>query len=461
MTITIYRCIALLGLIMTLAGCSLPAGLGSVDAQVRGAVAHATPVSAGRTTTQSPFATVPPTPAADTSTGTDDAIKRVIQKANDEQQQAFARHDPTLMADTATNDYYQQLVQTNSKLATGGVSAIKLMKLEWGSVTMQADGEAQATTFETWQTSFADGGTEQDRERNVYTLVQQNGNWKVRANDHPDADTAQVPGGADATTVPPAGPTPRVPRASTTPSPAGAATPAPATGTMQSRNWSGYEATGGTYTAVSGSWTVPQVASGDTTSGDATWVGIGGANTDDLIQAGTSASVQGSRVRYTAWVEMLPAYSRPITLAVSPGDVVTVSISEQGDGTWRIAFKNQTTGQQYQTTETYNSSHSSAEWIEEAPSGNRRQMALDNFGTVQFHDGTAMKDGKDVTIAGAGARPITMRDRSARPLAQPSVLTSDGASFSVSRTDVSSVAPAATDLAPIARPGGRRGQTRP
>src|SRR5580692_4075887 len=41
-------------------------------------------------------------------------------------------------------------------------------------------------------------------------------------------------------------------------------------------NWSGYVATDGTYTSVSGSWTVPTVTNASGDVADATWVGIGG-----------------------------------------------------------------------------------------------------------------------------------------------------------------------------------------
>ena len=79
----------------------------------------------------------------------------------------------------------------------------------------------------------------------------------------------------------------------------------------QSRNWAGFAATGGTFTAVSGAWTVPNVSAGSTPGADATWVGIGGVGTTDLIQAGTDSTVQGGRVVYTAWMETLPLGTWP------------------------------------------------------------------------------------------------------------------------------------------------------
>jgi hypothetical protein len=177
------------------------------------------------------------------------------------------------------------------------------------------------------------------------------------------------------------------------------------------------------------------LAAGGSAGADATWVGIGGVRSQDLIQAGTQEAVSGNgRVHYEAWIEMLPRPSRPIQLAVHPGDQVTVSIEEQSADEWLIAFNNATTGQTYQQTVNYSSSHSSAEWVEEAPSAGRRILPLANFGNISFSSGSAVKDGQRQSIADLKARAITMIDRTGQALATPSPLGDDGASFSVART---------------------------
>ena len=51
---------------------------------------------------------------------------------------------------------------------------------------------------------------------------------------------------------------------------------------------------------MSGSWTVPNVTPSNSDAADATWVGIGGVSTSDLIQAGTDVNVQSGQVIYTA-----------------------------------------------------------------------------------------------------------------------------------------------------------------
>ena len=364
-------------------------------------------------------ASTPVTTPSSTAAGNADqkAIQAVIQRANDEQQQAFASRNDSVMRDTATSDYYAKLLQTNQDLVQGGVSSIKLVKLEWGPLTVRGATAAEATTYETWQTVFRDGTTEQDRERNVYSLVQQNGGWKIQDDAHPDSELDQ-PGG-----------NPGSGSSGRSPSPPQAVVPARP---GQSHNWSGYAATGGTFTAVTGTWTVPKPTTDGNLASGATWVGIGGVRYRDLIQAGTEETVAGNgRARYDAWIEMLPRSSRTVPLTVNPGDSVTVSIANQGTDQWLVTLKNNTTGKSYQQTEQYSSSESSAEWVEEAPSGGRRVLTLENFGTVQFTGASAVENGKSVDLAKSGARPISMIDNTGSVIAQPSKLDATGNGFSV------------------------------
>ena len=100
--------------------------------------------------TPSPAATV--APASDATA----AIQAVIQRANEAQQQALASGDPTVMRENALSQYYDELVQTNQDLAQGGVTAIKLAKLEWGEIKVTGNS-AQANVYETWQTTYDDG----------------------------------------------------------------------------------------------------------------------------------------------------------------------------------------------------------------------------------------------------------------------------------------------------------------
>lgn len=210
-------------------------------------------------------------------------------------------------------------------------------------------------------------------------------------------------------------------------------------------NWAGYASSGGTYTAVSGTWTVPVIASstadGSDAAADATWVGIGGVTERDLIQAGTEAIPDGSGgVAYRAWYELLPDSSTVVPLDVNAGDVVKTSLSlEPGEGRlWRITIANETSGETYSTDVAYDSSLTSAEWIEEVPAGVGVDISLDQFGSVAFTGGSTTENGASVSIAGSGAQPITMVNADQATVAMPSSLGADGASFAVTRTDAQS-----------------------
>jgi hypothetical protein len=237
-----------------------------------------------------------------------------------------------------------------------------------------------------------------------------------------------------------------------------ASTPAPNSGAgiNASYNWAGYVSTGGSFTSVTGTWTVPQIPSTTGLTGDAAWVGIGGVTNTDLIQTGTQAltNVNGVPVSYQAWYEALPGYSQPISITVNPGDSITATIAEQAQNQWAVALRDNTNGQNFQTVIPYASSMTSAEWIEEMPTqSNGGFIPLDNFGTVGFSGGTTVKNGQTLNIAQSGAQTMSMLNSSQQTLAAPSALGYDGASFSVSRTNTAATSPNTV-------PYGRRGWTR-
>src|SRR5438045_2709177 len=129
--------------------------------------------------------------AADQETNA--AIQQVIQHSNDEQVQAIATHDSSVMADTLTPDHFQEIARVNQDLLDNGVMSISLARLDWGAVAVNG-ASATATTYETWRTVFSDGTTDQSRDRNDYTLVLDGGHWKIQADDHPDqASPAPAP----------------------------------------------------------------------------------------------------------------------------------------------------------------------------------------------------------------------------------------------------------------------------
>jgi hypothetical protein len=151
--------------------------------------------------------------------------------------------------------------------------------------------------------------------------------------------------------------------------------------TVDSSNWSGYSVIGNSFTSVTGTLSVPSLVSGTPTS-DAlgAWVGIDGANNTSLIQAGIGEYVDPSdpsEFYVFPWWEILPNAEVVITsVAVAPGDEVTVTIDNPGTGNWGITLTDDTNGESYTTSQPYSGPATSAEWIMEAPSLNGSVVQL-------------------------------------------------------------------------------------
>lgn len=223
---------------------------------------------------------------------------------------------------------------------------------------------------------------------------------------------------------------------------------------QESRNWSGYAATNGTFTSIQATWTLRPNTTVNNYGNDATWVGIGGVDTNDLIQAGTQQTVTpDGHVSYEAFYEKLPDISQPIDLAVSPGDTVTTSVKQVHDADWQITIANNTTQQKVIFYTSYTSSRSSADWIEEAPSGTDRILPLDNFGTIEFKSATTTENGREQTLLNAHAQPIAMSNDFGQTLAQASVISHDGRAFTVTRTNTQTTG-GTTSYAELPESGG-------
>ncbi len=214
-------------------------------------------------------------------------------------------------------------------------------------------------------------------------------------------------------------------------------TPTFATGGFTSTNWAGYVATAGSYDSISGSWIVPSATgNGSSTTADASWIGIGGVFSSDLIQTGTLNTVSASGQASTfAFYELLPDTALEIpSISVSPGNNMAATINETSAGVWTISISDISTSQTFTTTVNYTSRNSSAEWIEEDPSfANGSLVPFDNFSPAAFTNGAVGVSGVPNSISTAGASPITLVSQAGSPLAKPTILTTDGAGFSVYR----------------------------
>jgi hypothetical protein len=224
-----------------------------------------------------------------------------------------------------------------------------------------------------------------------------------------------------------------------------------------SSNWAGYAVhrSGVGFRQVVAAWKQPKascVAGNQTYS--ATWVGLGGYSqtSNALEQIGTEVDCNASgRVESSAWYELVPAPSQPISLTVHPGDNMSASVTVVGhrvvvalyDATHRQGF----------TKALYASSIdvSSADWIVEAPSAcisdnSCQTLPLANFGSETFlfsgavstggHAGTISDkswDSTQITLSPGGRRFVVYKGAGA---ATPSGLSMKGSSFKVTYNHV-------------------------
>lgn len=174
-------------------------------------------------------------------------------------------------------------------------------------------------------------------------------------------------------------------------------------GTWGASNWSGYAETG-TFTGVSGTWTVPTVTGSTSSQYSAAWVGVDGFNNSNLIQTGTEQDWYSGSAHYGAWWEILPApeTALPSNYTVKAGDSMSAQIYETstlsgsaathgrgrggfgggGGGSqhvWSITISDATQNWTFTTTPSYSGPGTSAEWIMEATSVGGKISTLPHY----------------------------------------------------------------------------------
>ena len=137
--------------------------------------------------------------------------------------------------------------------------------------------------------------------------------------------------------------------------------------TVASLNWAGYaDLPRLPVTGVASDFTVP-AAQAIPPGFAASWSGIGGYDTGDLIQAGTTSDTFGIVApQYYAWYELLPGSERPLagcwhesSCTVRPGDQIYVNIHEVGSDLWSV-WVDDAHHWSWHSNVRYNSSRSSA-----------------------------------------------------------------------------------------------------
>jgi hypothetical protein len=222
-------------------------------------------------------------------------------------------------------------------------------------------------------------------------------------------------------------------------------------------NWSGYAAAGtpGQFTSVSTSWTQPAVTCGATNMDSSFWAGLDGDGTDTVEQTGTEADCTNGTASYSGWWEMFPNapvfYDNP----VDPGDVMSASVTANGNGNFTLTLSDTTQGWTQTTQQTSADAQlGSAEIIAEAPSDGT-VLPLSNFGTVTFSNDTV----NGAPIGNSGAASLTMVSQGGVTEATPSAL-AGGNSFTVtwdSSGGAAAAAAAANGASGAERPGSAYG----
>ena len=171
-------------------------------------------------------------------------------------------------------------------------------------------------------------------------------------------------------------------------------------------NWAGYAdtaTTDGTFTKVSGSWTVPVLTctSEDRITSD--WVGLDGFASSTVEQDGTVGQCFEGKAVYYSWYEMYPAGTVEVGKTVAAGDKISASVSRSG-ANYTLALTDST-----HTTSSFSKKAScavttcldtSAEWIAERPSYSIGIAPEAQFASVPFSQASQTASGKTSTISG-------------------------------------------------------------
>lgn len=182
-------------------------------------------------------------------------------------------------------------------------------------------------------------------------------------------------------------------------------------------NWSGYAATGssGSFTRVSGSWTVSRLTSCSAEHQTASeWVGLDGFTNSTVEQAGTISMCFKGRALYYDWYEMYPTLPVIVTEhSVAPGDKVSASVTRRGAAYRLVVIDTTHRSDSFSVTASCRTcENDSADWINERDVfASNGYSPLANYGAWKLANGAATESGRPLSI---GSLPrvhnITMVD---------------------------------------------------
>jgi len=196
-----------------------------------------------------------------------------------------------------------------------------------------------------------------------------------------------------------------------------------------------------TFSAVTGSWEVPEVVASDSANtSSSTWIGLDGYADNTVEQIGTAQDWSSLGPQYYAWFEMYPKWAYEIVgFPVYSGNRIAARVEYKSKGSFTLTIANLdvTDGKSNPftfsiTQRAPSAQRLSAEWIMEAPwSGG--VLPLANFGMVGFFYCFATMNEYTGAINDSQWQhdAITMGTSDGIIKAVPSRLSSKGTSFSV------------------------------
>jgi len=176
-----------------------------------------------------------------------------------------------------------------------------------------------------------------------------------------------------------------------------------------SYNWAGYadvSTTDGTFTKVSGSWTVPRVTCStleDSITSE--WVGLDGFSDSTVEQVGTSSQCFEGSDLYYSWYEMYPAGVVEVGRFSDAGDGISASVTSSGSSFTLKLTDTQTNVNSFTQTGSCPTStclDTSAEWIAERPAYATTGIVPEaQFANpISFSSASETANGKTSTISG-------------------------------------------------------------
>jgi len=218
-------------------------------------------------------------------------------------------------------------------------------------------------------------------------------------------------------------------------------------GQMASTNWAGYVVHSSNVTAISASWTVPEVQCANTAAtntishGEAVWIGFDGLGINWIPeQLGSLSYCFNGSPNYWAWEQDQThgsSHTGHATTAFEDtfaGDHMTAYISYLGKNTFRLSIADARTGaNRTYTAMIPNAPRASAEWIVEVPYNlnTGQQLKLAKFQPVNFTDCGVAVNNVAGSITQNNAQTLNMVDNTGNIIAAPQDLNQAGTSFQV------------------------------